>query len=503
MQRDILQGGQRMAEFQIATPAGHSFSGHSADRSILRGLMGADTLIGVSAEDGVTADHRDDVAGVTVRLDEGWAEDGWGHRDTLVNIRSAAGSLMDDLIVAHAGGSWMAGYAGDDTLQGGAGFDTVSYRGTTAAVSVNLATGEAQDGEGGIDSLSGIEFVAGSSHADALTGDDRANWFFGNRGADTVDGAGGENSVSYYAPWKGLVDPAVVQGVLVDLRAGFARDGDGSPDGGSRDVLLNIEHAVGSHLGDTLVGTDGANQLWGAEGNDRLEGRLGADTYLVGAGDKLVEGAGGGTDMVLAGFTYTLGANLETLTLTGTGGSGGTGNTGANLIAGNTGANALRGGDGADTLHGGGGADTLFGEGGSDVLRGDAGADVFRFDRASHSNRWGTDTILDFEAGVDRIAFENNAGVLFAGLTPGAFALGTAQALASAGSVAAIYTQISAVAASTATLQAKLVTVAAGTAAGTYLYVNDGQAAVSQTTDMLIRLDLAGGTLAASDVVFF
>ena len=51
-------------------------------------------------------------------------------------------------------------------------------------------------------------------------------------------------------------------------------------------------------------------------------------------------------------------ANVENLTLTGSGNINGTGNSGNNILIGNSGANTLDGGTGADTMIGGLGNDT-------------------------------------------------------------------------------------------------------------------------------------------------
>ena len=90
--------------------------------------------------------------------------------------------------------------------------------------------------------------------------------------------------------------------------------------------------------------------------------------------DQVIEVANGGVDSVFSSaVSFTLGANVENLTLSGFGVANGTGNTLDNRIDGNSADNKLDGGAGNDTLNGGDGFDTLIGGAGNDSLDGGTG----------------------------------------------------------------------------------------------------------------------------------
>ena len=142
---------------------------------------------------------------------------------------------------------------------------------------------------------------------------------------------------------------------------------------------------------DTLNGGDGNDTLDGGLGSDSMVGGLGNDTYQVEAtGDITSELAGQGRDTVRTTLTsYTLQANVEDLSYTGTSNFTGTGNAENNLITGGAGADNLNGGTGNDTLNGGAGGDLMAGGAGDDTYYVDAAGDL-----VNELAQIGIDTVL-------------------------------------------------------------------------------------------------------------
>ena len=158
------------------------------------------------------------------------------------------------------------------------------------------------------------------------------------------------------------------------------------------DLRAPLTTTLSGGLGDDLVvGALGAESMAKSMG-DSMAGGAGNDTYLVDhLGDLVHEAAHAGLDTVQTTLSsYTLGANVERLVLTGDAAQSGVGNDLNNVLIGN---------GVQSTLHGGAGADTLIATGGVSVLTGGEGADVFSFSTLPATPA----VITDFTVGEDRL----------------------------------------------------------------------------------------------------
>ncbi|WP_051539714.1 calcium-binding protein [Sulfitobacter sp. 20_GPM-1509m] len=141
---------------------------------------------------------------------------------------------------------------------------------------------------------------------------------------------------------------------------------------------------------DTLTGGDNADFMDGGDDNDRLFGRGGDDDLRGGLGSDFMSG-GMGDDQVI-------------------------GDDGADKMFGGDGDDTLNGGRDQDTIRGGDGNDEINGGRLADVLRGGAGADTFVYTVKQDSSTGASDTIQDFEVGIDVIDLSAVAsGLTFVG----------------------------------------------------------------------------------------
>ncbi|HWA11613.1 MAG TPA: calcium-binding protein, partial [Burkholderiales bacterium] len=287
------------------------------------------------------------------------------------------GNEGSDLLDGGLGNDILDGGSGNDTLDGGAGNDIMAGGEGDDTYFVNAAGDLVTeiDGEGDADTIKSTITLALAANVENLvllgtaaingTGNAADNELTGNAGNNVLNGAEGADTLAGLAGNDTYVvddeDDEIVEALnggtdLVQAGVSFSLSGNvenltltgsGNTDG------------TGNGLKNILTGNSGSNRLDGGLGADDLRGGAGNDTYVVdNAGDKVTEAANAGTDTVESSVTYTLGANVENLTLTGDGDINGTGNALANVLLGNSGNNVLNGGAGADQMSGGGGNDT-------------------------------------------------------------------------------------------------------------------------------------------------
>ena len=309
----------------------------------------------------------------------------------------ANGNALNNVLTGGTGNDSLAGAGGDDTLVGGAGIDTLSgeagidtadYSAAAGAITARLDIGAASnDGDGGSDILSEIENLTGSAFDDLLFGNSAGNVLRGGQGRDVIIGLGGDDMImggagaaneiyggtgndTYLVEsrFDTIIENAgegidtVVSGIFqINLSANVENltyNGTGNFTGvgnGEANVI------TGGTFRDVLAGLSGDDILIGGSGEaNELYGGTGNDTFIMDVGDTVIENEGEGIDTVqLRGLhTHTLRANVDNLTVIG---------TGDYVASGNALNNVLTGGTGNDTLFGAGGDDTLNGEAGNDI----------------------------------------------------------------------------------------------------------------------------------------
>lgn len=311
----------------------------------IEGGDGGDVLVGGDGS-GDTVSYENSDRRVRVDLGDGTDDDGTGSSnsgghatgDTISGFENIKGSAYGDVLEALTGSSgtpgstlWglggddsLVGGLGNDTIEGGAGADeldggvaistedgevgrntqvnTLSYAGSDAGVTVNLASVSVSGGHAEGDDIETYEFtlnaggedeteidvatflnVTGSAHGDRLTGDRFGNHLVGgegddtlrggagpdvlegNKGADSLDGGQdrGDMQSEDWAAYRGAS-----AGVTVNLNTG-----DGTAGEAMGDTLKNIELIWGSMStgsGDTFIASEDPDIIHGDGGSDTV-----------------------------------------------------------------------------------------------------------------------------------------------------------------------------------------------------------------------------------------
>ncbi|MFD1882096.1 hypothetical protein [Paracoccus pacificus] len=311
--------------------------------------------------------------------------------DIYVGIENLFGSNYNDILRGDAGANVLAGGGGNDRLEGAYGNDTlnagtgsdtmlggmgddvyVTDGGDTLTEAVNAGTDQVNSSAFHVLAANFENLVLTGAAAINGVGNALANRITGNAAANVLDGGGGSDTL-----------------VGGDGDDGYVTDGGDTiteaANAGTDRVLSSVSYTLGPNLEDLILtgtaaingtgnelanritGNAAANVLNGGAGQDSMTGGDGNDVYITEGLDTISETANAGTDRVQSSGSFTLSANLENLTLTGSAVSG-TGNDLDNVIIGNAANNGLLGGAGNDTLNGGLGNDTIDGSTGADTI---------------------------------------------------------------------------------------------------------------------------------------
>ena len=368
--------GNSLNNLLTGNSAANTLDGDGGDDT-LNGGAGTDTLIGGIGNDTYLVENVGDV--VTEQFDEGTdlvqSSVSYILSANVENLTltgsaalNATGNVLNNRLSGNSGANVLDGAAGADTLIGGGGNDTyvVDDEGDVVTEAANQGTDTVQSAITyvlGADvenlTLTGAIGLNGTGNSlnNILSGNSAANGLMGLEGQDTLDGGGGADTLV-----GGLGNDTYMVDNIGDVVTENLNEGtDLVQSSVSYALTANVENltltgtsainGTGNTLNNRLAGNSGANQLAGGLGND---------TYLVSHGDTIVEHANEGTDTVQSDVSWTLGANLENLTLTGAAAIDATGNMFNNRLTGNNAANQLAGGAGNDTLRGGFGNDTYL-----------------------------------------------------------------------------------------------------------------------------------------------
>lgn len=437
------------------------YSGAQADYTIGFGLTVTVTKIATGEVDTITAVETLSFADHNVIVAVPTTITGTSSADTLAGgagEESLTGLAGNDLITAGAGNDTINGGLGDDNLSGqdGAdvfvidqtvptdGFDTIDGGAGADTIVVTVANGLIS-----VKSLTGVEIIDGNGYAYVITASPSGDFIDlsgttllgaiqgidAGAGNDTVIGSNGADTM---IGWGGVDSLSGGGGDDLFRYSGQANDAD-IVDGGagydmiiatSTDTSITLHSLVGveaissggfSGLGINGSGGDdvldfasvtffGINFVSGQGGTDTITGTSGDNYIVVAAG--LIDGGPGNDTMSGGTVTYANAPSAVTINLGVSGPQAGwgsdqfiyvdslIGSSGGDDLYGNTNANSIFGGNGADTIEGAAGDDTLDGGAGVDTVAfvtANTGVEVRLATTAAQLTWVGTDVLLNFE----------------------------------------------------------------------------------------------------------
>ena len=229
---------------------------------VLTGTAGSDVIVGYGGDDQISGRGGQDWICGGKGNDQIVGGSGRGHLGGGPGSDIIFGGKADDELLGNGGFDGLLAMGGDDRYVGGGGLDIAAFLAAPAGVAIDLDRKTAR-GEG-TDSLSGVESAMGSDYADQILGTSGRDLMFSGRGADLLDGRGGDNDYVLLSN-----APAAVE---IDL-------GDDAYSGGG--TARRVENVFGSPYSDTIYGDATLNYLDGGGGNDAVDGINGTDACLA------------------------------------------------------------------------------------------------------------------------------------------------------------------------------------------------------------------------------
>ncbi|WP_199102593.1 calcium-binding protein [Aquitalea sp. ASV11] len=257
----------------------------------LYGETGNDYLLGEAGNDLIYGGDGDDIMLGGSGNDRMWGGNG---NDEL------QGGDGDDMLYGEAGNDRLFGGAGDDVIYGGDGDDFIVG---------GIANNEAPLPSGARDN----NFLYGGAGNDTIIGGAGKDYIDGGTGADAMIGGKGDDT--YIVNYEG-------DSVFESANEGYDT------------VVSSIDYTLNSHieslrlvegysingtgnsLDNLIIGNSQDNIIDGGTGADMLIGGQGNDTYYVdNTADKIIEFKNEGIDSINSTVSYSLGDNIENLTL--------------------------------------------------------------------------------------------------------------------------------------------------------------------------------------------
>ncbi|MCP5091743.1 MAG: hypothetical protein GY949_12545 [Gammaproteobacteria bacterium] len=397
------------------------------DKDIIEGNGGDDALSGFDGNDKIYGGAGNDTLNGGAGNDKLYGGDG----DDVMD----GGDGKDSIYAGESDGyDVIFGSAGNDKIiytDSLIGYQELNYSNISTKITVNidgaLNTATVSKAGNGTDTITDISNPLDSGWTTGglgIIGTAGKDTFNVNGGAETwMQIVGGMGIDTYNITLSGWVrldfnwdgQTGATQGLNINVGTGTIKnDGFGFKD------FLNITAGVGqlqirgTDHNDKITGSNEHEHFISEQGDDIINGKGGKDTIRYdrsGVGDMTVDLGAGTASGTWDGnaFTDTL-IKIENIRGSKTGNDDLTGSDVDNTIQGKGGNDTIDGGAGGDDLYGDAGNDTIDGGDGGDDLYGGSGDDTLTGGGTGEEDIFifttdneGTDTITDFEDGIDSI----------------------------------------------------------------------------------------------------